>query len=62
MSDDMKKIIECMQDAVDEELERKAKLGYNAVVADKNGKPIIVPAEILVKQRHEEKMAETTGL
>ena len=38
MTDDARKIVQCLQEAVDEELERKAKLGYKAVIADKNGK------------------------
>ena len=29
----------CMQETVDAEMERKAKLGYEVVVADKNGTP-----------------------
>ena len=51
MSEDMQKIIACMQEAVDAEMERKAKLGYNAVVADKNGRPKIVSAKYLVRKR-----------
>ena len=39
MSEDMQKIIACMQEAVDAEMERKAKLGYKAVIADKNDRP-----------------------
>ena len=37
MSEDMKKIIACMQVTIDAEMEFKEKLGYKAVVADKNG-------------------------
>ena len=44
MSEEMRMIVECMQQAVDAETERKAKLGYNAVIADKDGKPKIVSA------------------
>ena len=55
MSEDMQKIIACMQEAVDAEMERKAKLGYKAVVADKNGKPKIVSARYLVQQRRAQK-------
>jgi hypothetical protein len=40
-----------LQMAVDEEMERKAKLGYKAVVADKNGKPKLVSAKYLVRKR-----------
>ena len=58
MSKDMQKIIACMQEAVDAEMERKAKLGYNAVVADKNGRPKIVSAKYLVRKRRAQKKAE----
>ncbi len=50
MSEKMKLALAALQAAVDEELERKAKLGYNAVVADKNGNPIVVPARELLRQ------------
>ena len=43
MSDEMKKAVEAMQEAVDKEMERKAKLGYKAVIADKHGRPKAVP-------------------
>lgn len=55
MSDEMKKIVACLQEAVDTELERKAKLGYNAVVLGKNGKPLVVPAKSLIHKKHTEK-------
>ena len=42
MSKDMEMALACLQEAVDEELERKAKLGYKAVVSDKSGRPKIV--------------------
>ena len=58
MSEDMQKIIACMQEAVDAEMERKAKLGYNAVVADKNGRPKIVSAKYLVRKRRAQKKAD----
>ena len=57
MSDEMRKIIECMQEAVDAEMERKAKLGYKAVIADKNGKPKIVSARYLVRKIRARKKA-----
>ena len=44
--------------AVDEELERKAKLGYKAVIADKNGKTKIVSAKYLVRKRRSELKSE----
>ena len=51
MSDEMKKAVAALQAAVDEELERKAKLGYKAVIGDKNGKPKLVSAKYLVRKR-----------
>ena len=56
MSKDMEMALACLQEAVDEELERKAKLGYKAVVSDKSGKPKIVSAATLVRQRNAEKV------
>ena len=58
MSDEMQKIITCMQEAVDAEMERKAKLGYKAVVADKHGRPKLVSAKYLVRKRRAQKKAE----
>ena len=54
MSDEMKKAVEAMQEAVDEEMERKAKLGYKAVIADKYGRPKAVSARYLVRKRRAE--------
>ena len=54
MSDEMRKAVEIMQEAVDEEMERKAKLGYKAVVADKHGRPKAVSAKYLVRKRRKE--------
>jgi len=48
-------MLACLQEAVDEELERKAKLGYQAVVLGKNGKPKVVSAKYLVRQRRKAK-------
>ncbi len=39
-----------LREAVKEELERKAKLGQQAVVCDKNGKPKVVSAKYLVRK------------
>lgn len=36
--------------AVGAELERKAKMGYKAVVADKNGNPKVVSAKYLLRK------------
>lgn len=44
-------IVQTLQEAVDEELERKAKLGQQAVICDKNGKPKVVSAKYLVRKR-----------
>ena len=54
MSDEMRKAVEAMQEAVDKELERKAKLGYKAVIADKHGRPKAVSAKYLVRKRRAE--------
>ena len=50
----MKKAIKAMQEAVDKEMERKAKLGYKAVIADKHGRPKAVSAKYLVRKRRAE--------
>ena len=62
MSEDMEKIIACMQEAIDAEMERKAKLGYKAVIADKNDRPKIVSARYLVRKRREQKKAEMSAV
>ena len=54
MSNEMKKAVEAMQEAVDKEMERKAKLGYKAVIADKHGRPKAVSAKYLVRKRRAE--------
>ena len=61
MSEEARKALEALQEAVDEEMERKAKLGYKAVVADKNGRPKIVSAKYLVRKRRAELAAEKAG-
>jgi bisphosphoglycerate-independent phosphoglycerate mutase (AlkP superfamily) len=61
MSNEMKKAIEAMQEAVDKEMERKAKLGYKAVIADKHGRPKAVSAKYLVRKRRAELAAERSG-
>ena len=64
MSDEMREVVEALQDAVDKEMERKAKLGYKAVIADKHGRPKLVSAKYLVRKRRAEiaaaKKAEQT--
>ena len=54
----MKKAVEALQLAVDEEMERKAKLGYKAVIGDKNGRPKLVSARYLVRKRRAALAAE----
>ena len=51
MSEEMEKAMRALQMAVDRELERKAKLGFKAVVADKHGNPKLVSAKYLVRKR-----------
>ena len=51
MSARMREVVVTLQQAVDEELERKAKLGYKAVIADKHGRPKVVSAKDLVRKR-----------
>ena len=51
MSEEARKALEALQQAVDEEMERKAKLGYKAVIADKHGRPKVVSAKYLVRKR-----------
>ena len=58
MSEEMKKAVEALQLAVDEEMERKAKLGYKAVIGDKNGRPKLVSARYLVRKRRAALAAE----
>ena len=43
--------INVMQAAVDQEMERKAKLGYKAVVSGSKGRMRIVSAKCLVRKR-----------
>ncbi len=47
-----KRNLACLQAAVREELEKRAKLGLTAVVADAQGRPVHVPAAELVAQLH----------
>ena len=51
------KCLECLREAVREELERKAKLGQMAVVADKNHKAMVVPAKLLVRKMRQRERA-----
>ena len=51
MSEKMRKAVEAMQAAVDEMLERKAKLGRKVVIGDKHGSPRLVSARYLVRKR-----------
>ena len=51
MSRKMEKAVEAMQAAVDEMLEREAKLGNKVVIGDKHGNPRWVSARYLVRKR-----------
>ena len=51
MSEEMRKAVEAMQLAVDEMLEREAKLGNKVVIGDKHGNPKWVSARYLVRKR-----------
>ena len=42
MTKRMELAVAALQEAIDEEMERKAKLGYKAVIADENGNPVVV--------------------
>jgi hypothetical protein len=55
MTKRMELAVAALQEAIDEEMERKAKLGYKAVIADKNGNPVVVAAKTLVRKRRLEK-------
>ena len=51
MSEEMRKAVEAMQIAVDEMLEREAKLGRKVVIGDRHGNPKWVSARYLVRKR-----------
>ena len=51
MSRKMDKAVEAMQAAVDEMLEREAKLDNKVVIGDKHGNPRWVSARYLVRKR-----------
>ena len=61
MSEEMRKAVLALQIAVDREMERKAKLGYKAVVADRNGNPKLVSARYLVRQRKASRASAETA-
>lgn len=42
--------LDALQEAVREELEKKAKLGQQAVVCGRNGKPKVVSAKYLIRK------------
>ena len=54
MSQLMDKAVEAMQAAVDEMLEREAKLGNKVVIGDRHGNPKWVSARYLVRKRRAE--------
>ena len=51
MSEEMRKAVEAMQIAVDEMLEREAKLGRKVVIGDRHGNPKWVSARYLFRKR-----------
>ena len=61
MSDEMKKAVAALQAAVDEEMERKAKFGYKAVIGDKHGRPKLVSARSLVRKRRAARSSASTS-
>lgn len=48
--------LDVLREAVREELEKKAKLGQQAVVCGKNGKPKVVSAKYLVRKMRNRKV------
>lgn len=60
LSDYAQRVVKVMQIAVNEEMIRKAKLGYNAVVADKNGKAKTVSARYLVGKMRQQGLLDVT--
>ena len=52
MSEEAQLILNAMQSAVIEELQRKAKLGYKAVIAGRRGEAKVVSAPLLYQHRH----------
>lgn len=58
ISAEMARIVQCMNDAVDELLERNAKLGYKMVVRGKGGKPKVLSAKYLLRKRNAERRLE----
>ena len=50
-SDTTSVAVKVLQYAINEEVERKAKLGQDAVVCDQNGVPQVVPASLLIKRK-----------
>ena len=50
MSKQTKLIVNALQEAIGEEMLRKAKLGYRAVIADENGRVRILSARTVVRK------------
>ena len=50
MSKQAKLIVNALQQAISEEMLRKAKLGYRAVIADENGRVKILTARTIVRK------------
>jgi len=47
-------IVDTLQQAIGEEMVRKAKLGYRAVIADENGRVKILSAKTIVRKMRAE--------
>ena len=54
MSRQAKFIVNALQQAIGEEMLRKAKLGYRAVIADENGRVKKLSAKTIVKKMREQ--------
>ena len=54
MSRQAKFIVNTLQQAIGEEMVRKAKLGYRAVIADENGRVKILSAKTIVRKMRAE--------
>ena len=54
MTKEARKIADALQRAVNEEMVRKAKLGYKAVVADNQGRVKVISAKYVVRKMRAE--------
>ena len=61
MSEEAQLILNAMQSAVIEELQRKAKLGYKAVIAGRRGEAKVVSARYAVRRLRAEGLLTLTA-